>query len=66
MIKNKLKDIRMREYAMNQTEFSELLDISISQYNRYENNTGYPSLEIALKIAYKLNKDVKDIFSLVD
>jgi putative transcriptional regulator len=63
MIVNRLKQIRMKEYMQTQTEFAEMLEISIYQYNRYEHDIN-PSLEIALKIANKLNRDVKEIFSL--
>jgi DNA-binding XRE family transcriptional regulator len=63
MIKNRLKEIRMKEYMLNQKDFAEFLGIDFRQYNRYEHII-QPSLEIALKIANKLNKDVKDIFYL--
>lgn len=63
-VKNKLKEIRLKEYLIdNQTEFSKILEIDYRQYNRYENGT-VPSLETALEIAEKLNKKVEDIFHL--
>ena len=55
----------MKEYMMNQKDFAELLGIDFRQYNRYE-HTIQPSLEIALRIAHKLSRDIKDIFYLVD
>jgi DNA-binding XRE family transcriptional regulator len=66
MIVNRLKVIRMREYMLSQQEFAEMLGIARNQYNRYEKQAGAPSLEIALKIANKLNKDIRDIFTLVN
>jgi DNA-binding XRE family transcriptional regulator len=66
MIKNKLKEIRMKEYMLNQKEFAEKLEIAQGQYNRYEKELAAPTLEIALRISYKLNKDIRDIFSLVE
>lgn len=63
MVQNRLKEIRMREYMMNQIEFATFLKIDFRQYNRYEHSI-QPSLEVALKIAAKLSKDVKDIFYL--
>lgn len=63
-MKNKLKEIRMKEYMFNQKEFAELLNISQGQYNKYENSISVPTLAIALKISIKLNKNVNEIFSL--
>ncbi len=63
MVKNRLKEIRMREYLMNMKEFAKLLEINYAQYVRYENGT-VPYMEVAFKIAKKLNKKVDDIFYL--
>lgn len=64
-VKNNLKEIRMKEHMIdNQKEFAKLLEVNYRQYNRYETDGVVPSLEIALKIAKKLNKNVKDIFYL--
>lgn len=65
-IKNKLKEIRMREYLMSSGEFAELLGISIKTYSGWENNHSKPPLDRALLIANKLNKDIKDIWYLED
>lgn len=62
-VKNKLKEIRMKEYMMNMTQFADMLEINYHQYVRYENGT-VPYLEVALKIAKKLNKHVDEIFYL--
>jgi DNA-binding XRE family transcriptional regulator len=63
MVKNRLKEIRMREYMMNKTQFADMLDINYKQYIKYEIDT-VPSLEIALKISDKLNRSVNEIFYL--
>lgn len=62
-VKNRLKEIRMREYMMNMTQFAEMLDINYKQYVKYEKDT-VPYLEVALKISKKLNKTVNEIFYL--
>lgn len=49
-----------------QTEFAEFLGIGPSQYNRYEKQSGQPTIEIALKIAKRLNKTVEEIFYIED
>lgn len=63
-VKNKLKEIRMREYAMNQKEFAEYLNIENTTYCNWEIGTSKPKLEKAIEIANKLNKDVKQIWYL--
>lgn len=65
MIKNKLKEIRLREFMITQGEFAKLLEIDYRQYNRYENGT-IPNLETVLHIAKKLNRNVESIFYLDD
>ena len=64
-VKNKLKEIRMKEYMLSQTGFAKLLDMNYRQYNKYENGT-VPESETMLKIANKLKKNVEDIFYLVE
>lgn len=63
-VKNKLKEIRMKEYVMDPGEFAKFLDLSLRNYSAYENCHSKPTLEGALQIAEKLNKDVKDIWYL--
>ncbi|QEK11715.1 helix-turn-helix domain-containing protein [Crassaminicella thermophila] len=62
-VKNRLKEIRMKEYMMSQKDFSNMLKINYHQYTKYEKNT-IPVLETALQIAKKLNKPVEEIFCL--
>jgi putative transcriptional regulator len=64
MVKNRLKEIRMREFMMEPGEFSKFLGISNKVYWSWENDKSRPTLETALEIANKLNKDVKDIWHL--
>ncbi|WP_252237464.1 helix-turn-helix transcriptional regulator [Clostridium sp. ZBS17] len=65
-VKNKLKEIRMREYMMNQKEFCELIGISQSTYNPIENNLKQGNAETLLIIAKGLNRKVEDIWYLYD
>lgn len=64
MVKNRLKEIRMREYLMDKSEFALFLEISLTTYLNWEKGTSRPPLEGALKIADKLNKDIKEIWYL--
>lgn len=62
MVKNRLKEIRMKEYLMNSSEFAEFIGTDIKNYSNWENNKSVPRLEVALIIAKKLNKKVEDIW----
>lgn len=64
-VANKLKEIR-HDHRMNQTEFAEFLGISVYSYNRYENGTRIPIIEVALQISEKLQRPVNDIFYRID
>ncbi len=64
-VKNRLKEIRMKEYMMNMKEFAKVLDINYRQYTDYEKGV-VPQAETMLKIAKKLNKRVEEIFYLED
>lgn len=63
MVKNRLKEIRMKEFMATQGEFAKILEIDYRQYNRYENGT-VPSLPTALHIAKMLNRNLENIFYL--
>lgn len=63
-IKNRLKEIRMKEYMLNQKEFAALIDVLPDNYSRLENNKTQVSLERAIIIAKKLNKSVEDVFEV--
>lgn len=63
-IKNKLKEIRMRDYLMEPEEFAKILDINIKSYYSYEKGSSRPTLEKSLEIAKKLNKKLEEIWYL--
>lgn len=66
MVKNRLKEIRMKEYMMNSSEFCKMLNISISTYSQIENNKQQGNIETILKISRVLNRKVEDIWYLID
>lgn len=61
-MKNKLKEIRMREYLKNQKEFAEFLEIPLTTYSQWERDISNPTLEKAFEIAKKLNKKLEEIW----
>ena len=63
-VKNNLRAIRMSEYVMEPREFSELINVNIKAYYQWESELSRPSLEKALEISLKLNKNVNDIWYL--
>ncbi|MBY6948927.1 helix-turn-helix transcriptional regulator [Clostridium botulinum] len=65
-VKNKLKEIRMKEYMMNQKEFCNLIGISQSTYSTIEANKIQGNIENILIIAKALNLKVEDIWYLSD
>lgn len=64
MVKNRLKEIRMKEYMMSSSEFSNFLNTSLKTYSAWEIGRSKPTLEKALEIGNKLNKDIKEIWYL--
>lgn len=66
MAKNRLREIRHKMMIDKQNEMAQLLGIAQNQYNRYEKQTGQPTLDVALRIAKRLNKPVEEIFYLDD
>lgn len=65
-VKNKLKEIRMKEYMMNQKEFCNMLEVSQSTYSSIESNKIQGNIENILAIAKALNRKVEDIWYLED
>lgn len=61
-VKNKLKEIRMREYMMNQSEFAKELEVPLTTYSQWERGTSNPTLEKSFEIAKKLNRAIPDIW----
>ncbi|PWX20922.1 helix-turn-helix transcriptional regulator [Clostridium perfringens] len=65
-MKNKLREIRMREFLMNSGEFARMLGVNLKTYSNWEKNRSRPQLEEGLRIAKVLNRAVEDIWSLED
>jgi putative transcriptional regulator len=63
-VKNKLKEIRMREYMMDPGEFAKFLNVNIKAYYQWETEFSKPTLEKALEISLKLNRNINDIWYL--
>lgn len=61
-VKNKLKEIRMKEYMLSAIEFSKMLDVKKSTYSQWENELNNPTLEKAFEVAKKLNKNINEIW----
>ncbi|WP_297436980.1 helix-turn-helix transcriptional regulator [uncultured Clostridium sp.] len=61
---NRLKEIRMREYMMNQKDFADMLGISRSTYNNLETGRVDGRIETALIISEALNIPVHEIWHL--
>lgn len=49
---------------MSPGEFAKFLEVPIQTYSGWENEHSRPTIETALKIAEKLNKDVKEVWYL--
>jgi putative transcriptional regulator len=64
MVKNCLREIRHELKIDKQIEMARLLGLRQEQYNIYELQRSQPSLEIALRIAQKLNRPMEEIFCL--
>ena len=64
MLKNRLKDIRMKEFLLNRREFARIINVSERQYCRYERMEAHPTLEVAFQIANILERKVDDIWSV--
>ena len=62
-VKNRLRDIRF-EMKMDQNDFSELLGVGQSLYNKWEKNRSQPNVESLLKLAKALKRPVEDIVYL--
>ena len=54
----------MKEFMMAPGEFSDYLGISIKTYSGWENGHSKPTLEKALELSVKLNKNDNDIWYL--
>jgi DNA-binding XRE family transcriptional regulator len=63
-VRCRLKEIRMKEYMKNLTEFADMLGYDISTVSGWEKDKVRPELERSLDVAKKLNKHVDDIWYL--
>ena len=63
-VKNRLREIRMREYALEPQQFAEFIAVNFKTYYSWERGIAGPSLNTALEVAKKLNKRVEDIWYL--
>lgn len=63
-MKNKLKEIRMRDYLMKTGDFAKMLGIPTSTYCNWESELSKPPLDKAIEIAKKLNMKVEEIWYL--
>jgi len=61
-LKNRLKEIRMREYIMNSKDFAKMLGINHTTYSNWETCVSKPTLDVAFETAKKLNKRVDEIW----
>jgi putative transcriptional regulator len=64
---NKLKEIRMKEFMMNQKEFCEnVLNINTRTYSPIEGNKVQGNIETAMIISKALNRKIEDIWYFVN
>ena len=61
-LKNKLKEIRMKEHMLGSQEFAEKLGVPRSTYSQWENGISNPTLIKAMEISKKLNKRIEEIW----
>ena len=65
-VTNRLKEIRMREYADDPKEFSDRIGVKLKTYYTWETGNSIPALKECLRVCNILNKDVKEIWNLED
>ncbi|HIG0360369.1 helix-turn-helix transcriptional regulator [Clostridium botulinum] len=63
-VQNNLKEIRMQEHMMNITQFAEYIGVDNKILSSWEKNKSRPTLERALEVSKKLNKNVNEIWYL--
>jgi len=61
-IKNKLKEIRMREFMMSSNDFAKKLNVKLSTYSQWEAGANTPNVEKAFEVARILNKTIIEIW----
>lgn len=63
-LKNRLREIRMSEFQEDPKEFAKRINVSLSAYYQYEDQSSRPKLEKAFEIARILNKPLEEIWHL--
>lgn len=66
MVKNRLLAIRLNLGYKKQKDFAKFIEVSQVSYNKWENNSNQPSLDMVLKISKLLNIKIEDIVFLED
>ena len=64
MVKNKLKEIRLKNYMMTGREFSKMFNVSNTTYSNWEQGVSRPTLDKALEVAKILNMRIDDVWYL--
>ncbi|MPM64173.1 hypothetical protein SDC9_111059 [bioreactor metagenome] len=63
-VKNRLKEIRLKEYMMSSIEFAKLLGVTNTTYSNWELEKVKPTLDTALKVSKILNRTIEQIWYL--
>lgn len=63
-VRNRLKEIRMREFMLDPIEFADLIAVNKKTYYAWESGDATPALKECLRVANKLKKKVDDIWYL--
>lgn len=61
-LKNRLKEIRLKEYMMTSSDFAKKIGVSLTTYSNWELDKAKPTLETAFQVAEILNKNLEDIW----
>ena len=61
-VKNRLKEIRMREHMLSSKDFAKMLGVNYTTYSNWETGISKPTLDAAFQISQKLNKKVDEIW----
>lgn len=63
-VKNRLKEIRMKEHMMEPAEFAALIKVNIKTYYSWELGKAIPSMKEGLRVAKEINKRLDEIWYL--
>ncbi len=62
MLKNRLEEIRMKQFGKSSEEFAEYLELNYKTYSAYENGRYNPPLPKAIMIAAKIGLPIEYIW----